>query len=137
MNTADRLAKAPTKRHLIYDEIEEFPTKTQGPRSLRIRVWMARDATPVVLASQTDPKFNPASMAVQIANWVRPALLRHDENGMLNFEAEYALPCGKWRVTQVIFEGVGHDSRQFLINPVAHEVTLRSLERLVGERIIL
>ena len=137
MNTADRLAKAPTKRHLIYDEIEEFPTKTQGPRSLRIRVWMARDATPVVLASQTDPKFNPASMAVQIANWVRPALLRHDENGMLNFEAEYALSSSGWCVTQVIFDGVGHDSRQRLVNPVAHEVTLRSLERMVGEQVVL
>ena len=137
MNTADRLAKAPTKRHLIHDEIEEFPTKTQGPRSFRIRVWMARDATPVVLVSQTDPKFKPATMSVEIANWVFPAVLRYNENGMLNFEAEYALPCGKWRVTQVIFDGIGHDSRQRLINPVAHEVTLRSLERLVSGRIEL
>lgn len=137
MNTADQLAEALTKRHLIYDEIEEFTSKTHVRHSFRIRVWMARDATPVVLISQTEPKFKPESMSVQIANWVFSGVLRHPECGMLNFEAEYALPCGKWRVNQVHFDGVGHDLRQRFMNPVAREVTLRGLERLVGERITL
>ena len=133
MNTTDQLAEAPTKRHLIYDEFEEFTSKTQGLRSFRIRVWMARDATPIVLISQTEPNFRPSYMTVQIANWVLSAVLRHDERGMLYFDADHEPGSSHWHVDQRFFDCVGHALRQRLTNPSARRKSVEHLEWLVGE----
>ena len=97
----------PVRRHLVYDEVEDFNSRNGNVHTFRVRVWMAKDATPVVFVTPVNPAdTRPDRYASLIANWVLQAILRCNPMGMLYFNA--CLVDGEPRVNQEFFGHVGH-----------------------------
>jgi hypothetical protein len=124
------------RRHLVYDENEAFVSRHGNSYTFRIRVWMAKDATPVVFVTPTvEGTTRPDRYAALVANWVNQASLRCDPLGMLYFDA--GVIGGKVQVNQEFFEYVGHTMRQRLINPMTVKSNIERLIAVVGERVEL
>ena len=127
---------APMRRHLVYDEVEQFTSRGGNPHTFRVRAWCAKDATPVVFvtpASERDTR--PDRYATIIANWVNQAIFRCNPIGMLYFDA--CLVGGKPQVNQQFFAIVGHVMRQRLMSPMTMKSTIERLIAVVGERVTL
>lgn len=145
MNT---IQKPPT-RFLTHDEIVTFPDGGYGvmkghavvERSVRLRVWQGKDATPVVLASegQPNPQFGSGLRYItsRIANYANDAILRHPAVGMLYFEADTILPLRMnpvpaFELHAVHFEFYGHARRLKMYRPERHPMEWERFEHLMG-----
>lgn len=116
---------------LIHDEIEEFLAAKKGVVRARIRVWRAKEATPVVVISQTG-KRSPEAAIPHIANWVMSAILKHNPEGAVFFQISRSKALVGPRVTMLCFDHVGCEHRLLLFAPIEVEKSLFYLERIVG-----
>jgi hypothetical protein len=120
------------KRSLFYDEIETFPQGKVCPR-FRIRIWAGKEATPIVLVTQTRNGPHPRSYATRIANYINEAVLRYPSCGFIFFEDGVVL--GQPYLTHVDFEYFGHSLRLKLYRPTIRPRDWEYLEHVLGGKI--
>jgi hypothetical protein len=125
----------PTRRHLVFDEVEDFRCSDGRVASFRIRVWRAKDSTPLVLVRQTAGRRTEFYPSERIANWVYQAVLRCHEWGMMYYEA-YRAHDG-WHVAKVMFEYAGHAERLHYYSPLSQTSNIGTVAMLAGEPVEL
>ena len=130
------VAHVPTRRHLVYDDTETFRSRLCSANPFRIRVWLAKEATPVVFVTPVDGGVHkPHRYRCLIANWVNVAILRHSDYGMLYFDAAYV--DGVPVVNLEMFSYIGHQFRMRLCDPVVQPSSLERISSIVGEPVEL
>jgi hypothetical protein len=120
------------KRFLIHDEVETFYGSRGQGISVRIRIWMGVNATPIVLIGQVNGQPHPRQIATRVANYIQESLLYYPENGFLYYEAGLGLSAG---LSQQVFEYFGHGQRLRLFRPETRHKSPDFLEYVLGEKI--
>lgn len=115
------------KRHLIHDEIETIHPnrKIADPVTCRIRVWMARSATPIALVTEVEPLGLSRISTTGIANYILSGILRHRSEGVAYFEDE---PLSTGKLHLVSFDYAGCISRLHAFNPQYGELPWERFE---------
>lgn len=119
----------PPKRHLVHDQIEEFPGSRGQDIRVRIRVWRGKDATPVVLVSQVKGHAHPRVLATRVANYIQEAILRYPDTGFFYFEDGEVM--GNPYLAQQLFEYFGNTHRLRLFKPEARPKDWAYLEHVL------
>jgi hypothetical protein len=132
-DVSDTLVDRP-QYYLIHDEVIEFLDSRANDIPVRVRLWMAKDAMPVVLVSQVR-KYQVRWVTIQAANFIFESLLRFGDVGFLYFEYGDVCIGGKdskgW--TNVTFELFGHANRSRLFRPYFIPEGRCAIEDIVGK----
>lgn len=112
------------RRFLVHDEVEGI-----DGYDYRIRVWRGREASPVVLVSESEEFGITALNTNQAAWYITSAILRHCPEKMAYFEDE-AITSQILSLVNFDYAGCEHRRRPF--NPHRYELPWERFEKILG-----
>ena len=128
---SEKIEHAAPRRFLITDEVARLAHGMGPVLSVRIRVWRAKGAAPVALASQLEGEGPPSWMSAKVANHVTAGILLYPPEGLFYYEADRDAG-GDARLWVVEFDIIGHADRAILLRPAREQRPWCEIESMTG-----